>query len=241
MSSLTPLDDEYNNIYHALDGTTTGTKLLVKSSDATDPPIEIDQIGAGPLAEWKQNGVLKASIENDGDLLANGITGAAGVYTFGSIPVGPASNPTTDNQLTRRAYVLGLKTAFSLSFFVADPSTPTVGAVIPGTVTWVCPAGTAVTLTQLHVSYQSQSHTSGGSVSFQIQHRSAASNWVTITNFGTPTLDNANNAAFKVYTSDITDTPIATGDTLIMFISARSGTITERDVTVGVTGTQQVF
>jgi hypothetical protein len=28
-----------------------------------------------------------------------------GVKTFGSIPVGPASNPTTDNQLTRKKYV----------------------------------------------------------------------------------------------------------------------------------------
>jgi len=42
----------------------------------------------------------------------NGVTAGAqtwtGVKTFASIPIGPASDPTTDNQLTRKAYVIPL-------------------------------------------------------------------------------------------------------------------------------------
>lgn len=124
--SAAPLDAEFNQYVGAagfLNGGSTATKLLIKSSDASDPPVEIDQVGAGPLAEWKQNGVLRASIDNDGDLSANGITGAAGVYTFGSIPVGPASNPSSDNQFARKAYVDARQTFWTANWTIQDPST----------------------------------------------------------------------------------------------------------------------
>src|SRR5262250_2718638 len=79
--SAAPLDAEFNQYVGAsgiFNGGTTGTKLLTKTSDATDPPYDLDQIGAGLLARWKQNGVSKATITNDGSLTANGLTGAAG-------------------------------------------------------------------------------------------------------------------------------------------------------------------
>src|SRR5262245_6246522 len=133
--SLAPLDDSFKALVGAagfLNGGTTGTKLLVKTSDATDPPVDQDQARAGLQARWKQNGSSKATITNDGSLTANGLTGAAGVYTFGSIPVGPASDPTTGNQLTRRDYVLARQVAFSASWFIADPSTASVGFFVFG-------------------------------------------------------------------------------------------------------------
>jgi len=126
VSSLVLLDNEFNQYVGAsgiFNGGTTATKLLVKASDATDPPIAVDQIGAGLILQGKQNGVEKFRIENDGDLVANGITGAAGIYTFANIPLGPASDPTTANQLTRKSYVDLKQTRWTANFFIGDPST----------------------------------------------------------------------------------------------------------------------
>lgn len=66
--SAAPLDAEFQQIIDVLSGITTGTKLLVKSSDASDPVVELDQIGAGPLLELKQNGTLRALFNNGGNL-----------------------------------------------------------------------------------------------------------------------------------------------------------------------------
>src|SRR5262245_14419575 len=147
--NLTGLDGECNQLVGAsgvLNGGTTGSKLLVKTSDGTDPPVDCDQVGAGLLARWKQNGSSKATITNDGSYTGNGLTGAAGVYPFGSIPVGPASDPTTSNQLARKAYVDGKKVSFSAGFLIADPSTATINGRDYGTL--IIPAGGQYTITQ---------------------------------------------------------------------------------------------
>jgi hypothetical protein len=235
VSSLVLLDNEFNQYVGAtgfLNGGTTATKLLVKASDAADPPIEIDQIGAGPLAEWKQNGSLKASIENDGDLLANGITGAAGVYTFGSTPLGPASDPTTDNQLARKAYVDAKKISFTAPFLIPDPSTAGVGFAESGA--YIIPAGGSHTITKIKAIYNTGSHTAGGSVSFQIFRLGVGS-------LGTITLDNTNNAADTIYTNDIGDVSVPENAIIVAIVSARSGTITERNVSVVAEGFKTVF
>jgi hypothetical protein len=131
-------------------------------------------------------------------------------------------------------------TAFSFSFPIPDPSTPTVNAVIPGTAKWICPDGTSVNITKIAVSYDTGSHTSGGSVTFSVQKRTAASGWTAVTTIGSISLDNTNSGVVTVYTNNITDEPMAPGDTLIAFISARSGTVTERTVTVFIIGTQKL-
>ena len=67
--NLTVLDNEFNQYVGAsgiFNGGTTGTKLLVKTSDATDPPVDCDQVGAGPLARFKLSGTAKVTIGNDG-------------------------------------------------------------------------------------------------------------------------------------------------------------------------------
>lgn len=273
---LVKLDNELNQLVGsngALNGGSTGNRILTKYNHATEPVTEADQLGAGFIAVFKQNGVEKARFSNDGSIVISNnapqitladvndakqmrialdgvnwffindtlsanalvIDTTTNVPTFGQIPVLPATTPTTANQATRKQYVDD-RTRFSISSGVADPSTAPVGAVIPGTVAFMCPDGSGVTLTKSHVTFQSGSHTVGGSVTFQFQKRTAASNWVTVTNFGDVTLDNTNNTGFVVYTNDFADVTLAPGDTLIAFISARSGTITERDVSVVVQG-----
>lgn len=240
---------------------------LSTTGNDTNIPLEIAPKGAGRVLLTGSGGieisnavpVLRTTdtsssktyvqtVNGSGDLvigeegISNAITVAntTGVATFEEIPVGPASDPTTANQLTRRDYVLTRTTAFSVSFGVADPSTPTVNAIIPGTVTWIAPDGATMTLTKAKVRFASGSHTSGGSVTFTIQQRTAASSWVTTNDFGAVTLDNTNNTINVVYSNDFGDFTVSPGDTFIVFISARSGTVTERDVTVSLYGTQRV-
>lgn len=233
VSSLVLLDNEFNQYVGAagiFNGGTTGTKLLIKSSDAADPPVEIDQIGAGPLAEWKQNGSLKASIENDGDLLANGITGAAGVYTFGSIPVGPASNPTTANQLARKQYVDDKILPFNLTWSIADPSVFPLNDDNSGLQLFRVPAITGGFLSKIVIIRTDGSHTAGGSVTFKARIFNSTSIGSGVS------FDDTNNAANTPYTEDFADVSISEGTFLLVVVSARSGTVSERNVHINVEG-----
>lgn len=65
-------NQEFNRIVNLLNGTTTNLKTVLKTSDAGDPPLELDQLSSGPIQEWYQGGILKASITNDGSLSTTG-------------------------------------------------------------------------------------------------------------------------------------------------------------------------
>jgi hypothetical protein len=193
------VDAEFNQLVNILSGTSTNKNAVIRYSNASDPPLKLDQLGLGAIQQWSQTGLVKASVTNDGSFstsrqfistLATGtkpidvtsttlcvnlnadqvdgldaasfarvdnssnqvfignilisnnapqITFADGdnskqtrialnnttwffindtlgttplsigmadnVATFLAIPVGPASDPTTSNQLTRKAYV----------------------------------------------------------------------------------------------------------------------------------------
>lgn len=233
--NLTVLDNEFNQYVGAsgiFNGGTTAIKLLLKSSDAADPPIEIDQIGAGPLAEWKQNGSLKASIDNDGDLTANGITGAAGVYTFGSIPVGPASNPTADNQLARKAYVDAKTVSFSVGWSIVDPSTCNLNSREFGS--FIVPAGGTYTFTKAKIMYRTGSHTAGGSLVFIIERLGFG-------NISSSGLNDTNDTVDTVYPDNFGDFTAGEDAIFTCYLSSRSGTISERNVMVTLEGFRTVF
>ena len=235
--TLTGLDGEHNQLVGAsgvLNGNSTASKLLVKTSDGSDPPVDQDQVGAGLLARWKQNGTLKASITNAGQITTAIATGTS--------PLSVVSTTVCTNLNADKVDgfdIPGDKTAFALSFGVADPSTPPVGGIISGTTTWVCPDGNSVTITKLSVLFLSGSHTAGGSVSFLVRIRTASSSWVNAIDLGPVTLDNTNNTVNVVYTSDIADQALSAGDSVFIYVSARSGTVTERDVSVVARGTQK--
>src|SRR5215475_4376169 len=167
---LVKLDNEFNQLVGAngiLNGGSTSNRQLTKYNHATEPVIECDQLGAGLIAQFKQSGVEKARIENDGDLVSNGITTAAGVVTFGSIPVGPAADCTTANQYARKAYVDNRVVSFSVGFLISDPSTVTVNNRDFGS--FIVPAGGTYTFTQGKIMFRSGSHTPGGSLVFKIE------------------------------------------------------------------------
>lgn len=158
------------------------------------------------------------------------------VFTFSQIPVFPAANPTTDNQGARKAFVDSRRTAFSLPFFIQDPSTPTLDATISGIPAYIVPEGVNITITKILVLFKTGSHTGGGDVTFSVFRRLAdGSGGATIASIH---LDNTNNTAFVVYQNDIGDVTLNQRDSLDCFVDNRSGTITERDVSVVLIGTQ---
>lgn len=236
--SLDPLDAEFNQYVGAtgiFNGGTTATKLLVKTSDANDPPLELDQIGAGPLAEWKQNGTLKVAILNSGKLDSSVATGTAPIEVDSATMCPNLNADMVDGiQGANIAKLDTHKAYFSLNFHEPDPSTGTVAS--EDRQKFIFPPGTGMKLTALHVSYGDGSHTSGGEVVFTFRKRNSSGGGAS--DIGSVTLDNTNSTRNVVYGNDIGDVDASTLDTLTYFIASRSGTISERSVTLTVHGYQ---
>lgn len=58
---------EFENIYDAWNGTSTDKEMHHQFS-GSDPGLIIDQLGAGPIARFRQNGIDKCVIGNDGKI-----------------------------------------------------------------------------------------------------------------------------------------------------------------------------
>jgi hypothetical protein len=231
VSSLVPLDNEFNQLVGAagiLNGGTTGTKLLVKTSDATDPPIIQDQVGAGKLLLLRQNGVDKVTVSN------------AGLITMANTGVNPGLNADQVDGI-EGANIAKLDThvtAFSIPFFYANP--PAGGEAESGSVgVFICPVGTAITLTKAYILFRAGSHTSGGNLTFQL---------FTVNSDGTGVNDwtsnliiqNSGPAISNVLTLNPVDRTMTEGQYLCCRLLSRSGTITEQNITVVAAGTQRL-
>ncbi len=231
--SLVLLDDELNDIKGAtgfLNGGTTGKKLLVKTSDAADPPIECDQVGAGPIAEWKQNGTLKVSINKTGQVVS--------AVATGNSPLTVASTTVVTNLNADKVDgfdLAGDRVPWSISWYIDDPSTFPTGddSDLPQ---WIVPAGNTIAVTKVKVVYRSGSHTAGGDITFAHIHRNSSGGAAAfITGID---LDNTNNTLGQVYSANFAAS-LAEGDQISVQISSRSGTISERKVTISLQGTQK--
>jgi hypothetical protein len=228
--NLTGLDGEFNQLEGAsgcLNGNSTAFKLLIKSSDAADPPIECDQVGAGPLAEWKQNGSLKTSIANSGQIVS--------AVTTGTAPLSIASTTVVTNlnaDLLDGRELVGLQVSFSVAFIIDDPSTATLNSRDYGS--FIVPAGGTYTFTKGKVMFRKGSHTAGGSLTFKIDQSGVGDK-------STLTLDNTNNTIGTVYEDNFGDFTAAENQIFTAYLSAKSGTITERGVAVVLEGFRTVF
>ena len=227
VSSLVLLDNEFNQLEGAagiFNGGTTAFKLKIKTSDGADPVIELDQVGAGPILLLKQNGVAKVTFNNNGTV----------TFVNTAVNTGLNADQVDGIEGSNIAKLDTNKTAFSVAFFEADPSTGTLS--VEDRPSWVCPDGNAVTITKLWARWISGSHTSGGSVTFTFRKRTGAG--ALSGDIGNITLDNTNNTQYVTYKNDIADVPLNPDDSLTYYISARSGTVSERNVAVGVYGKQ---
>lgn len=66
-------NQELNRIVNLLNGTTTNLKTALKTSDAGDPPLELDQLSTGPILKGFQGGIEKFRFRNDGALRTPGV------------------------------------------------------------------------------------------------------------------------------------------------------------------------
>jgi hypothetical protein len=153
------------------------------------------------------------------------------VATFSAIPLLPAVNPTLDDQAVRKGYVDGKQTFFSLPFRIDDPSTFPLNDFSALTL-WLPPTGvTGLTLTRMKVVYAAGGHSAGGSVTFTLFVNGSSTGH-------SVSLNDTNNAAFVIYENnfgDITGVSSATFE-----LTAKSGTILERAVTIVLEGFQKV-
>jgi hypothetical protein len=162
------------------------------------------------------------------------VAGATQVLTFAQIPVGPAANPTTANQLVRKQALDDATLPFTYNWFEYDPSASTSGTEDRPAVHIGPLASGLQTVTKIKVYYNQGSHTSGGDLRFTVRRRGPSG----FTDFGPITLDNTNNTINTVYSTNAT-IGLQEGDTLTYYISTRSGTISERAVTIAVIGTMK--
>lgn len=229
--SAQPLDDEFNQIYGVsgvFNGGTTGFKLKTKTSDATDPVYEFDQVGAGPIIVAKQNGTAKVTIGNDG------------LITCANTAVNPGLNADRVDSI-EGANIAKLDTnvtAFSTSWFFETP--PAAGESLHSEprARFIVPTGTAITVTKLRVQFVGGSHTAGGDLLFQVYRVPA--DGASSVQIGQIHIDNTAPTIRAVRTTAITPVTLVDADAVVARLEARSGTITETLITVSAIGTQRL-
>jgi hypothetical protein len=232
-----------------------GRPSLTATGSDTDIDFDLSAKGAGFLRFLSNAAIVKANPNfdlNDSGTVARyavssgsvfitrvgqsdiALNLSTGVATFGQIPVLPASSPTTANQATRKQYVDDRRVSFTASFAIVDPATANLTLNDFGSI--VIPAGGTYTITKFKVLFREGSHTSGGSLTFQIIQVGVGA-----VSTSALKLDNTNSAVNTIYTDDVGDFTVAENTILSMGISARSGTITEKDVVVVIEGFRTVF
>jgi len=223
--TLNDLDGEFNQLVGAtgmLNGNTTGKKLLVKTSDATDPSIILDQTGAGKLFLLRQNGTDKVTVSN------------AGLITMANTGVNPGLNADQVDGIegANIAQIGTSKVPFSMAFRIDDPSTFGLNDTSLLPVVRI-PAIQSGFITKMYIIRLGGSHTGGGSVTFKTS--------ITGSSVGSGvSFSDANNAASTFYTEDFADQAISDGSFVTVVISARSGTVSERSVSINVEGYQTI-
>ena len=165
---------------------------------------------------------------------------ADNVTTFTTIPVLPASDPTTANHATRKSYVDALvaakTTAFSTGLFYA--TIPAATESVESVPRFICPEGTSITITKLKIVRAGGSHTGATVATWTIKRRNAAG--VAQADVGTISLNDTNNTVDVLYENNIADVPLTAGDQIYALLTTRTGTPTETLVTVSFIGTQKL-
>lgn len=253
------LNAEFNQLVNILNGTSADKDAIIKLSHATTPPLTVNQQGAGPIIDGQTNAVTSFRVANDGtiqvikagktwiftvtgaghlvigeNLVSNAIVidHTTGLVTFEEIPVGPNATPTLDNQLTRKKYIDDRKVSFSASFFIADPSVATAGALDFGAI--IIPAGGTYTITQFKLARVGGTHTGGTSATFIAQQQGVGT-------IGTVAFSDANNLINTVYVQNPADIVVAENAIIGVAVSATVGTPAERNCIFTIEGFRTAF
>jgi hypothetical protein len=197
---------------------------------------------ANPSIVFDDTAGTDAKIDHEASVLRFGTTSvnqvtldvATGIMNFTQIPTMPTTTPSATNQVVSKNTLDNATLPFTYNWFEFDPSASTTSTEDRPAVNIGPLASGLMTGTKIKAYYSQGSHTSGGSVSFTIRRRGPSG----FTDFGPITLDNTNNTINTVYSTNAT-IGLQEGDTLSYYISARSGTVSERAVTISVIGTMK--
>ena len=143
-----------------------------------------------------------------------------------------AGLPTANEDAANKLYVDGRKVSFTVGFSVVDPSAATLSSRIFGSL--IIPAGGSYTITRTRVMFREGSHTAGASLTFKVDLVGAG-------DISTLTLNDTNNTVGAIYDDNIADLPAVENSIFSCYVSARSGTITERNVMVVIEGYRTGF
>lgn len=234
-----PFDDEFNQLVNMLNGGSQNKSIRVRNNDSSLACARFDQLAANDILELFSGGGEVARIEQSGKFKSLVVTGTAPI-DVNSITVCPNLNADLIDGI-EGANIAKLDTntfAFEFGWFIEDPST--FALTTQDLPKFICPDGTAMTVTKFKVVFSSGSHTVGGDANFIIRRRTAASAWVTESEIANISLNDTNNTINVVYTNDFVDVPLAAGDTLVAMMGGRSGTVSERKVSLVVMGTQRL-
>lgn len=225
-------NNEWLNIINALSSVAQDKNIIIRLSDGVDPPLRLNQISSGPILQGQANGVNKFIIDIDGDLTANGIVGDAGIYTFNSIPIAPAADPTTANQLARKAYVDNRKIWWSMNWFIADPSTFPLNSFNLAQKVGI-PDSNNFVATEIRAIFNTG--TASGSLSVELR-KHPFSNQLAQTVLGTATFNSGAVGVGAVF--DINpDVSLTDGDWIYPVLTATSSPL-QRDVSINLIGYQ---
>jgi hypothetical protein len=139
--------------------------------------------------------------------------------------------PVAGEDAANKTYVDGRKVSFVTGMHVTDPSAAPTGF---GLTLLPIPEGGSYTLTKLKIAFTEGSHTAGGNLVFTAQVQGVGI-------LDTIALDNTNNTINTVYEKNFSDLAVSANALIVIFISTRTGTITERAVSVWVEGFRTSF
>lgn len=210
-----PFDDEFDQLVDLLAGNSQNKSIRVISNDDDFAVARFDQRGANHIIEGYANGGEVFRLEKDGDIiLARYVTGIN-------------ADPTDNNHLARKIYVDSKKVSFNVGFSIVDPATANLNSREFGS--WPIPGGGVVTITKTKVFYREGSHTAGGSLTFKVDR-------AFVGDISTLSLNDTNDDQAIVYEDNIGDITPVENEIFSCYMSARSGTITEKDVMVIIEG-----
>ena len=233
--NLTVLDNEFNQYVGAsgiFNGGTTATKLLTKTSDASDPVYEFDQIGAGPIVEFKQNGTLKSYVNNAGQFVSDIATGTAPFDVDSTTKVTNLNADLLDGLSSADfAQMASSVSAWSKTWFY--PVLPGAVETTESVDRLIVPVSTAFTVTSI-TSVWAAGSDSGASNVFTIKRRNSAGTLQA--NVGTIDVNDAGQDALN---SGAVSVALTAGDQIYPLFTTRN-TASETIVSITIRGTQRL-
>jgi hypothetical protein len=113
------VDDELNQLVKLLSGVSTDKDALLKFSDGTNPVLRVDQLGAGVIQQWLQNGSVKSRINNNGSF--ESIAGPA--LAASQLIAAPLTiDGTTDIVLKANGFIVGYPKTIRIDSSTANSS-----------------------------------------------------------------------------------------------------------------------